>query len=50
VQADHAEYADWRADECPGVQLVFDGRGVMEETNWPDSVKFLKIGVPDPID
>ena len=50
VQADHAEYADWRADECPGVQLVFDGRGVMEETNWPNSVKFLKIGMPDLID
>jgi len=41
VQADHEEYANWNSDACPGVQLVFDGRGIMEESRWSNAAIFL---------
>ena len=46
VQADHSEYMTWGSDSSPGVRLVFDGRGVMDPSNWPRSVEFMRIGVP----
>jgi nucleotide sugar dehydrogenase len=46
VQADHSEYSSWRPDDAPGVRVVLDGRGVMDESLWSDSVSLVRIGRP----
>ncbi len=40
VQADHAQYARLTPDELPGVQVVVDGRGIL------DDAPFVAAGVP----
>lgn len=45
IQADHAEYAGLSPDDLPGVQVVFDGRGILNQGEWLDSdVVFRVIG------
>jgi UDP-N-acetyl-D-glucosamine dehydrogenase len=34
VQADHAEYAQLRPKDVPGLQAVVDGRGILEPSYW----------------
>ena len=45
VQADHSEYSDWTPELTPGVELVFDGRGVINPAFVPESVRCMRIGV-----
>jgi nucleotide sugar dehydrogenase len=43
LQADHREYRGLRSTDLPGVQVVVDGRRVLDSTNFPDAT-FLVIG------
>ena len=45
VQADHSEYLDWKSEDCPGANLVFDGRGVLSPQHWQPECLYLRIGV-----
>jgi len=45
VQADHPEYRSLAPEDLPGVEVVYDGRWVVDEANWRASnVRFLVIG------
>jgi nucleotide sugar dehydrogenase len=43
VQADHAEYRELTAKDFPGVQVVVDGRRVLDAARF-DGVRFLVVG------
>jgi nucleotide sugar dehydrogenase len=43
LQADHHEYRDLRSADLPGVQVVVDGRRVLDPGNFPDAT-YLVIG------
>jgi len=43
VQADHAEYAGLSKDDFPGVQVVVDGRRLLDRDRF-DGVRFLVVG------
>jgi len=43
VQADHEEYRGLSSTDLPGVKVVYDGRGFLDEDDWLD-VTFLQIG------
>ena len=43
VQADHAEYRDLGVESFPGVQVVVDGRHVLDERRF-DGTRFLVVG------
>jgi nucleotide sugar dehydrogenase len=43
VQADHAEYRDLSAKDFPDVQVVVDGRRVLDKERF-DDVRFLVVG------
>jgi UDP-N-acetyl-D-mannosaminuronate dehydrogenase len=43
VQADHAEYAGLSKDDFPGVQVVVDGRRLLEKDKF-EGVRFLVVG------
>ena len=45
VQADHAEYRDWRYPWRPSPEFVIDGRVVLKADQWP-GVRVLTIGRP----
>jgi len=44
VQADHAEYADLRPADLPGVRGFLDGRGVSEPAYWA-GLAYIRIGI-----
>jgi UDP-N-acetyl-D-glucosamine dehydrogenase len=44
VQADHAEYREWGASDCPGVRLVLDGRSILDRNRWEPACRLLRIG------
>lgn len=46
VQADHAEYAALAAGDLPGVQVVVDGRGILDAAKF-DGVPVRRIGRPE---
>lgn len=46
VQADHHAYETLGADDLPGVQVVVDGRGVLDAARF-DGVPVRRIGRPD---
>jgi nucleotide sugar dehydrogenase len=46
VQADHAEYRDLRATDFPGVQVVVDGRRVLDPARFEDT-RFLVVGAAE---
>lgn len=43
LQADHPEYVELRPADLPGVQVIIDGRGVLDSARW-DGVVFHTIG------
>ncbi|MDF2094350.1 nucleotide sugar dehydrogenase, partial [Knoellia sp. 3-2P3] len=43
VQADHADYAGLGKEEFPGVQVVVDGRRLLDRDRF-DGVRFLVVG------
>jgi UDP-N-acetyl-D-mannosaminuronate dehydrogenase len=43
VQADHAEYAGLSKEDFPGVQVVVDGRRVLDRARF-DGARFLVVG------
>ena len=43
VQADHAEYADLSGEDFPGVEVVVDGRRVLDRSRF-EKVRFLVVG------
>lgn len=43
LQADHPEYANLTPADLPDVQVVVDGRGVLDPAVW-NSVKFFRLG------
>ena len=43
VQADHAEYADLSGEDFPGVEVVVDGRRVLDRARF-EKVRFLVVG------
>ena len=43
VQADHAEYADLSREDFPGVEVVVDGRRVLDRARF-EKVRFLVVG------
>ena len=43
LQADHEEYRGLSSSDLPGVKAVYDGRGLLEEGDWPGTI-FLQIG------
>jgi len=45
LQADHEEYRQWCAEDCPGVQTVVDGRAFLDHAQWQDVTSFIRIGV-----
>lgn len=45
VQADHAEYRSLSPGDFPGVRVLFDGRGIVDVTAWPEAgVETFVIG------
>ena len=44
VQANHDHYADWKPEDCPGVRVVFDGRGCLEPSVWRAACSYLRVG------
>jgi nucleotide sugar dehydrogenase len=44
LQADHDEYRGWSTRDAPGVKVILDGRGIIDQTRWLDDVLILKIG------
>jgi UDP-N-acetyl-D-glucosamine dehydrogenase len=46
VQADHRQYATLTADDLPGVQVVVDGRGVLDATRFA-GIPVRRIGRPE---
>ena len=46
VQANHEVYAKFSKEDFLGVRTVFDGRGILDESNW-EEVKFYRIGQGD---
>ena len=36
LQADHAEYRTWTPEQLPGVRAIFDGRNLLDPTQWPE--------------
>lgn len=46
VQADHRDYQHWSSADIPGVQCVFDGRGIVTNANWLPSVRIITLGKP----
>lgn len=45
VQTDHREYVSLTPKDLPGVEVVYDGRRIVDESNWRDSgVRFIVIG------
>jgi nucleotide sugar dehydrogenase len=46
VQADHAEYRDLSAADFPGVQVVVDGRRVLDPARF-DGVRYLVVGAAE---
>ena len=45
LQADHDDYQQWCAGDCPGVQVVVDGRAFLDRERWRDVRAFIRIGV-----
>jgi UDP-N-acetyl-D-mannosaminuronate dehydrogenase len=43
VQADHAEYRELTAEDFPGVQVVVDGRRILDPARF-EGVRFLVVG------
>jgi len=43
VQTNHSEYVELVSSLLPGVKTILDGRGVLNENNWP-SVRFHVLG------
>ncbi len=43
VQADHAEYRELSAGDFPGVQVVVDGRNILDRGRF-EGVRFLVVG------
>jgi UDP-N-acetyl-D-glucosamine dehydrogenase len=46
VQSDHRVYATIRGDHIPGLQVVVDGRGLLDEAHFP-GIPIRRIGRPD---
>jgi nucleotide sugar dehydrogenase len=46
LQSDHAEYRDLKAADFPGVQVVVDGRRVLDPSKF-DGVRFLVVGAAE---
>ena len=45
VQADHAEYRSLIPADFPGLQMIYDGRGILEIERWKDAgVQVFVIG------
>ena len=45
VQTDHPEYRSLSPGDLPGVQVVYDGRRIVDESNWLDAgARFFVIG------
>ena len=44
VHTDHSEYLTWLPSDCPGVQVVLDGRGHLSRETWNTSCRFLRLG------
>jgi nucleotide sugar dehydrogenase len=47
VQADHAEYRDWRMEDVPGVSLALDGRNLLAANLWGDPSIIMTLGKAD---
>lgn len=47
VQADHPEYKEFTPAELPGLQVVVDGRGMLDSTKW-EGVRFFRVGDGSP--
>lgn len=43
VQTNHSEYNELVSTQLPGVKTILDGRGVLNENNWP-GVRFHVLG------
>ena len=43
VQTNHSEYIELVSTRLPGVKTILDGRGVLNENNWP-GVRFHVLG------
>jgi UDP-N-acetyl-D-glucosamine dehydrogenase len=46
VQADHAEYATLATADLPGVQVIVDGRGILDAARFP-GIPVRRIGRPE---
>lgn len=38
VQADHSEYRSWTEEQIPGVRVVIDGRCILNDRSWKNTV------------
>ena len=43
VQADHPEYKEFTPADLPGLQVVVDGRGMLDSAKW-EGVRFFRVG------
>ena len=45
LQADHAEYRDWRLANLPGCEVMYDGRRFLNGSRWTaDGVRYMRLG------
>ena len=43
LQADHLEYGEWTHEDCPGISLIFDGRGHLDPRLWEPHCSYIHI-------
>jgi nucleotide sugar dehydrogenase len=43
VQSDHREYLDLSPEDVPGVEVLFDGRGVVDVARWKESGVVVRV-------
>jgi UDP-N-acetyl-D-mannosaminuronate dehydrogenase len=45
IHTDHSEYKSWSYKDMPNVELMLDGRNLVDARNWLEGCKLLKIGI-----
>ena len=45
IHTDHLDYKSWSYKDMPNIELMFDGRNLVDAKKWLEGCKLLKIGI-----